>query len=165
MSFDRVFQDDDPEGKIVGDTIKIRTFPVIKYKKPMFFWVLKILNPKVKWGNVSIAFGDTVYLSNHDLHGSTLEHERVHCEQMRYSKIRGILHVIRYHISKEYRYKTEVEACARQYGWTIRHAQHPEEPNLVLDFCAKSLSGPFYGKMCTYEQVRRDIIKIWKTQS
>lgn len=111
---------------------------MIIYHRPWFWWILK-LRFKMKWKDVAIASGDTIYTPK-KLEGYLIEHELVHIRQMKEVRFWWI----KYLLSKKFRFRMELEAYRRQYDMlgTPEWREH----------IAGILSGPVYGYMVSKER-------------
>lgn len=108
-------------------------------KKPALWFIIKLFFPLYDYEKGTVfTFSNRIYGKNISV--STLMHEKVHCRQMGYSMARGVLHFIRYYLSKNYRFKMELEAFREQYKFNKDN----------LKYLAKELSGPLYGNLCSF---------------
>ena len=128
----------------------------IIHRRPKLWRIIKIFNKNYDPERTSLAFGGTIYTERH-LGPSDLTHEEVHCRQMRYSKLIGVVHFVRFHFSKSFRFRMELEAFRAQYQFLVDLA--PGSKNRTAHILARELSGPLYGRLCTLEEARRAIIK------
>lgn len=85
-------------------------------RPPRLQWIVRLFFPGYDFSRVvGFAFGDTIYTRFDPLPDYNLVHEKVHLRQMRYSKLWGVIHFIRFALSRKFRYKTEVEAYGEEY--------------------------------------------------
>ncbi len=128
----------------------------IIHRRPKLWRVIKLFNRNYKPAGTTFTFGDKIYAEG-DPGPSTRAHEEVHCRQMRYSKLIGVVHFVRFHFSKSFRFRMELEAFRAQYQFLVDLA--PGSKNRTAHILARELSGPLYGRLCTLEEARRAIIK------
>ena len=112
----------------------------ILHKQPWFFPIFKYFFPGLGSKSI-ITFGDTIY-SPDTMLDDVLEHEKIHIKQQKGSKIYAFFFAIVFIVSPKFRLKTELEAFRHQYKIC------PDR----LDWAARTLSGPGYGNIVTYEQ-------------
>lgn len=112
----------------------------IKYKKPLFWWVVSFFHPGAEWGKVIFAFGDTIYTAK-ILNEAELAHEKVHLKQHKHSKMYAFFFALMCTISKKFFLKAEIEAY---------QAENKIKPNPFQ--YARSLSSKVYNDMITYEE-------------
>lgn len=112
----------------------------IKYRKPLFWFLVKIFNPNAKWGEVILTFGDTIYTSR-VLTAAQEAHEKIHLKQQHYSKLFAIYDSLRSLVDKEYYLKCEIEAY---------QVQNKIERNPQL--YAAHLSSSIYNNLISYEE-------------
>ena len=97
---------------------------------------------RVKFENIlAFTYGDCIYTS-HNLPNNILIHEAVHAAQQRYSKLYGTYCLIRYGLSRKYRFECELEA-------------HKAEIQAGEDIAkvARRMSNPVYGFGIDYKDI------------
>lgn len=118
----------------------------IVYKKPWFWWIIRIVSPNAKWGFVTLAFGDTIY-THRVLSRAEIAHEEAHGRQDRHSKFFAFINAIRCHIDKKYYLRCEIEGY---------QAQNMIMPNPQM--YARNLSSSLYNNIISYEDALKHFI-------
>lgn len=109
-------------------------------RPPKLQWIIRLFFPGYDFDKVvGFAFGGTIYTRFNPLPEYSLVHERVHLKQMRYSKFYAIIHFIRFVLSKNFRYKTELEAYRKEYRFLKRF--HPKDAEESVRQFARVLAG------------------------
>lgn len=124
------------------------------YNKPPHWFIMKAIF-KCDWERTAFAFVDTIYSSS-ELPEHLIVHESVHLDQQGYSVIGAWIWLLRYLLSKKFRYRMELEAYRKQWKFFAR--QH--RPSINEDFMRKiagDLSGKLYGNIVTYQEAVRAI--------
>jgi hypothetical protein len=128
----------------------------VKHKKPFFF---PILAKKfgVKFEDVAIAFGRTIYTPV-DLPYPIHQHELVHILRQKSSYFHAIFWWIKYIRDPQFRFDEELIAYRRQYNIFANlkenyHNYHRKDQ--YLNNIAEMLSGEMYGKLVTFQEAKR----------
>ena len=130
-------------------------------RPPKLQWIVKAFFPGYDFSKVIFAFGDTIYAAK-PLASYNLVHEKVHLRQMKYSKLYGIIHFIRFVLSKKFRYQSELEAYQEEYKYIKKIA--PQAADKCARGFAKILAGEsensyVYGKVAdSYDSALWDIL-------
>lgn len=130
----------------------------VKNKKPFFFPILA-KQFGVKWENVCIAFGRTIY-SPVELPYAIMQHELVHIMQQKCSYFHGIIWWIKYLSDSQFRLDQEIPAYQRQYNIFSNQKENKYRPDLrskYLEAIAEMLSGSMYGYLISFEDAKRII--------
>lgn len=117
---------------------------LLRKQKPKLWFLVRLFHPNAEWGNVAFAFGDTIY-SNTGLSYEIEAHEHVHLAQMKYSKLWGVVHFIRYTFSRAYRLDSELEAYRHQIRFMKGDRSYVRK-------IAAQISSKVYGNMITYQE-------------
>lgn len=124
-------------------------------RPPKLQWLIKLFFPGYDFDRVvAFAFGDTIYTHFDPIADYDLIHEKVHLRQMRYSKLYGIIHFIKFFFSRRFRYKTELEAYQEEYKYIQKIA--PNQGYQAAQKFAEVLSGQgknayIIGKVAEYD--------------
>lgn len=136
-------------------------------RPPKLQWILRLFFRGYDFNKVAaFSFGDTIYTKQNPLPDYNLVHEQTHLEQMRHSKVYAILHFIRFVLSRKFRYKTELEAYQREYGYIKKIA--PDAASRAAHEFAKVLAGEgknafVYGKVIDYDIALFSILNYSET--
>jgi hypothetical protein len=128
----------------------------IVYKKPWFWFLVKLFQPDVDFDNVAMSFGDTIYCSR-TISAHQLVHEQVHVKHMRESKVIGILYFIAYAFSRKFRRECEIEAYQAQFDYIRNSHSDKELIEKARIQLAKHISSDVYPGMITYEEALQEI--------
>ena len=115
-----------------------------------------------KWG-VSFERGATFTFGNKIFCVSTppddlMEHETVHVSQQTNYPGGPQAWWDRYFENDEFRLDQELKAYRRQYHWAQGNLKDRTDIFRILEHCAKSLCGPIYGNLVTFQEAM-DLIK------
>src|SRR3990167_1742631 len=126
----------------------------ISHNPPKLYWLLRLFFPDYDFNEIhAFAFGDTIYTKDNPLADYHIVHERVHLEQMKYSKLYAIWHFLKFWFSTKFRYQTELEAYREQYRF-MREKGYSIAGNDLANALSDKL---IYGNVASYEQAYLDI--------
>jgi len=124
----------------------------IKNRPPKLYWLVRLFFPDYDFKTTTaFTFGDTIYCDK-KLSEDVLVHERIHLRQMRHSNLYGTVHFLRCWWSKDFFYRTELEAYREQY----KYIKHWYKRDISVGL-ARSLTHPIYGNI-RYSQALMDIL-------
>lgn len=129
--------------------------PKVEFHPPKYVWLLKLFFPMLDESKAIISFGDTIYAPK-ELPSDFWVHEEKHLQQHRYSRFFGFIYLVRYILSRTFRYKSELEAFRAQYKHAKEHYPAAKAA-ATLDFCAALLAHPAYGSLTTKEKAFKAI--------
>ena len=115
---------------------------------------IKVLFPLADLNEIYAAFGRIIFESK-PITPDLLIHEKIHLKQQGYSYWGAVVWWIRYRLSKEFRYRQELEAYSAQLQFLYSKV-HKRKHFLVKREIAWNLSHPMYG-MATFEQALKDL--------
>jgi len=129
-------------------------------RPPRLYWLVRLFFPEYRFEKtLAFSFGDTIYSQESPLPEDIFVHEEVHLEQMKWSKLYGIIHFLRCFFSKKYYYEAEVEGYIAQFHWLIKkYGKNSILPtlNLVVKHLSKQ---DIYKHGKSYEEVFDDLSK------
>lgn len=133
----------------------------LKTRKSPLWKLMKIPFPGVNLNDVYVAFGRTIFLppNTTGISNDLLVHEVTHLKQQNYSYIYATIFFVLYVISKEFRYKVELEAYRNQIKYIVDNKLVKGKNNIfnLKKLIAKTMEHPMYGGMCTFEQALKDL--------
>lgn len=134
-------------------------------KKNSIAWRLYfLLWPGSDPNDVIVSFGPNIYLPPGKTYLSDFQrvHEETHLKQQNHSFLCGIVCIIRYRLSKKYRWECEWEATQAQIRY-IKN-QHYPEPIYSIFILTGQLSHVRYGKSpYKYTDIRDMIDRYYKS--
>lgn len=127
----------------------------IRYQKPRLYWIVRILFPSYDFRNHYLTFYRTIYVSK-GINEASLAHELVHVQQQGSSRLHAILHVIKYRLSSNFRYQSELAGYRAEYN-AFKHKTHnSRNENFYLVQLTNHLMNPIYG----FENSTKNFYKI-----
>lgn len=129
----------------------------IIYKKPLFWFLVRLFFSNAKWGEVILTFNGKIY-SRDVIRRDLIIHEGVHWLQQK-SFIGSCIWWIHYCFSKEFRLSQEIPAHQAQYKEICLLIKDRNNQSKILRQLGESLSSPVYGNIIDL----KDAIKIIKS--
>ena len=114
-------------------------------------WILKSVKElfDVDWeSGVIFTYGNTISNSTGEMTEDLLIHEGNHIKQQ--EKIGADVWWKRYLEDSQFRFDQELECYRKQYQWVLKNVKSRNEVFRCLFHYAKSLSGPIYGNLKSY---------------
>ena len=128
---------------------------------PNFRKIVKVF-PAARGHGVIYTYGDTIFNPGRvDIPPSLLAHEEVH------SKRQGTNPDIieewwnRYLVDKQFRFDEELLAHQEEFRWYINSSL--KEKRVALNYIARRLSSPLYGKLTDIKQAKAILEKVHKS--
>ena len=125
----------------------------IKRKLPPFWFILHWFFPNANPKTICVAWGDTLYTYG-ELTPDLLEHEKVHLQRQRHSKVIGIFWIARYVLSRKFRLNEEVLAYKAQWNFTEKWVKDRNWRFKCLIHLIDELSSSLYGNLCTKDKAK-----------
>lgn len=128
---------------------------LIKNEKPPVWDRLVEAFPNLEWKDIAITYGGVIYSPN-PVEDNVLVHEMVHVRQQQGKNANEWME--RYIADPEFRYKQELLAYQVEYKFWKKHfSKRDDVLTTAIEGMAKTLSGPLYNNIVTYEQALKDI--------
>ena len=118
-------------------------------------FLVKLFFPKANLNEIYLSFGKVIYESK-PIAPDLLVHEQVHLRQQNYSYARAIWFFLRYRLSKDFRYRMELEAYREQLRFIYSKIRDRNKRALAKKEIARCISLPMYG-MVSFEQALKDL--------
>ncbi len=124
-----------------------------KKKKPFLAQLLRLKFPEIVNNGVVMVWGNTIYGAT-KIPKDLERHEKVHIDQCKGSKLRGLIWWLKYVFSRKFRLNQEIEAYQKQYQYYCRKVKNKFKREEFLKRIATDLSGKLYGNLVSFGHAR-----------